>query len=51
MMIEKRKHVRLDMIKPSEVRIYNDDVLVKEGMGKTLNISRGGFESHSWKTL
>ena len=41
-MIEKRKHVRIDMINPSEVRIYNNDVLVKEGQGKTLNISRGG---------
>ena len=42
MMIEKRKHVRIDMINPSEVRMYNDNILVNEGNGKTLNISRGG---------
>jgi c-di-GMP-binding flagellar brake protein YcgR len=41
-MLEKRKHVRIDMINPSEVRMYDDDVLVKEGNGRTLNISRGG---------
>ena len=41
-MIEKRKHVRIDMVNPSEVRIYNNNVLIQEGNGKTLNISRGG---------
>lgn len=41
-MIEKRKHVRLDMINPSEVQIYNDGVLAREGKGRTLNISKGG---------
>lgn len=41
-MIEKRKHVRIDMINPSEVRIYNDSILAREGKGRTLNISKGG---------
>lgn len=41
-MIEKRKHVRIDMINPSEVRMYNDNVMAGEGKGRTLNISRGG---------
>ncbi len=41
-MLEKRKHVRFDTVNPSEVRIYNDNVLINEGNGKTLNISRGG---------
>ncbi len=42
MEIEKRQHVRIDMINPSEVRIYNDSVLAKEGTGRTINISKGG---------
>ena len=41
-MIEKRKHVRIDMINPSEVRIYNDSILAREGKGTTINISKGG---------
>lgn len=39
---EQRKHIRFDAVNPSEVNIYNDDVLLKEGRGKTLNISKGG---------
>lgn len=39
---EKRKHIRFDAVNPSEVNIYNNDVLLKEGRGKTLNISNGG---------
>jgi c-di-GMP-binding flagellar brake protein YcgR len=39
---EKRKHIRFDAINPSEVSIYNNDVLVKEERGKTINISKGG---------
>jgi len=42
MTTEKRKHFRLDRINPSEVRIYRDNVLITEGNGTTLNISRGG---------
>lgn len=41
-MIEQRKHVRIDMVNPSEVRIYNDNILAREGTGRTVNISRGG---------
>lgn len=41
-MIEKRQHVRFDAINPSEVKIYNDNVLSREGTGRTLNISKGG---------
>ena len=40
--IEKRKHMRVDAVAPPEVNIYNDDVLIKEERGKTLNISKGG---------
>jgi c-di-GMP-binding flagellar brake protein YcgR len=42
MTIEKRKHVRIDMINPSEVRMYNDSAPAGEGKGRTVNISRGG---------
>ncbi len=41
-MIEKRKHLRIDVINPSEVKIYNGTIPVLEGKGKTLNISKGG---------
>lgn len=41
-MIEKRQHVRIDAINPLEVRIYNDNILSREGQGRTLNISKGG---------
>lgn len=39
---EKRRHIRFDAVNPSEVSIYTNDVLVKEGQGKTINISKGG---------
>lgn len=39
---EKRKHIRFDAVNPSEVNIYNNDVLLREGQGKTINISKGG---------
>jgi len=39
---EKRKHIRIDAVNPSDTNIYSNSILVKEGQGKTLNISKGG---------
>lgn len=39
---EKRKHIRIDSVNPSNVNIYSNNILVREGEGKTLNISKGG---------
>jgi c-di-GMP-binding flagellar brake protein YcgR len=41
-MIEKRKHLRFDMINPTRVEVFNDDILTRQGQGRTINISRGG---------
>ncbi|MDY6903095.1 MAG: PilZ domain-containing protein [Thermodesulfobacteriota bacterium] len=39
---DKRKHIRIDSISPSNVNIYSNNILVREGEGKTVNISKGG---------
>ena len=40
--LEKRKHIRFDAVNPSEISIFNDNIVAREGRGKTINISQGG---------
>ncbi len=40
--IEKRRHIRINMVTPLEVKIYSGNKLMGEEKGRTLNISQGG---------
>ncbi|MGB5156208.1 MAG: PilZ domain-containing protein [Desulfobacterales bacterium] len=43
-MIEnKRKHFRLNSLNLSHVGVYENDLLVRQGMGRTLNVSESGI--------
>lgn len=42
-MIEKRKHSRIDSFNLSYICIDENDVIINEGMGRTLNVSESGI--------
>jgi hypothetical protein len=45
---DKRKFERIDSLNLSHISVFEDDSLIKQGMGRTLNISEAGIllEAH-----
>lgn len=48
MIKNQRKHFRLDSLNLLHIAIYENDILIKQGIGRTLNVSESGImlETH-----